>query len=65
MRSVLLCLVCLWLVDRIEGDWAVLLAPDGVTVDVRTSSLPWGAKEGDCVVKPTSIPSKPGPERQQ
>lgn len=38
---------CIVTVDRIEGTWARLEAPDGTTFDVPQSLIPNGVDEGD------------------
>jgi len=38
----------LW-VDRIEGDWAVLMGMDGTSIDVRVSALPESLREGEVI----------------
>lgn len=47
--KLILLLVCLWMVDRVEGDWAVLVSPDGVVKDMLLTDLPEGTDEGDCL----------------
>jgi hypothetical protein len=38
-----------YVIDRFEGDFAVLEAPEGGTVDVQRAKMPAGAKEGDAL----------------
>lgn len=40
----------MFVIDRFEGDIAVLEDADGKMVDVARGLLPKGAKEGDCLV---------------
>ena len=37
------------IIDRYEGDIAVLVGDDGKTCEVRASDIPFAAREGDCV----------------
>lgn len=55
-------LMCLWVLDRVEGEWAILEAPDGTIVEVPAASLPHGVKDGDCVVDDTPPPPTPQPK---
>jgi hypothetical protein len=49
VRKLLLAVCLFWFVDRIEGDWAILISAQNEHVEVLVSRLPPGTKEGDCV----------------
>jgi hypothetical protein len=36
-----------WVIDRIEGEWAVIDRPDGTSFDLPRWMLPDGCREGD------------------
>ena len=38
------------IIDRFEGDYAVVELPDGTMVDMPISLIPEGAREGDVLV---------------
>jgi hypothetical protein len=38
---------CHWVIDRIEGEWAVVDRPDGTSFDLPLWMLPEGSREGD------------------
>ncbi len=46
--SVMMLLTCLWFIDRIEGEWAVLVSHDGFSVTIPVADLPDGVGEGEC-----------------
>ena len=48
--------VCYFIVDRIEGDWAVVEMDIGETVDVPIAYLPAGTREGE------RLPALPPPD---
>lgn len=37
----------MWIIDRFEGDWAVIEPDGGVTFDIPRRLLPNGSREGD------------------
>jgi len=50
IASLLALIVCLWIVDRIEGSWAILVSENNEEViEVPLSNLPDNVGEGDCV----------------
>ncbi len=38
-----------YILDRLEGEYAVLEGPEGTTVPCPLAQLPQGAKPGDCL----------------
>ncbi|UJZ87842.1 DUF3006 domain-containing protein [Heyndrickxia coagulans] len=45
-----------YIVDRIEGEFAVCEKDDRTTVDIRLSELPSGVQAGDVIILENGIP---------
>ncbi|WP_342399985.1 DUF3006 domain-containing protein [Weizmannia sp. FSL W8-0676] len=45
-----------YIVDRIEGEFAVCEKDDRTTVDIRLSELPSGVQAGDVIIVENGIP---------
>lgn len=53
------------IIDRFEGDWAILELPDKTTFNFPRSFLPKGAKEGDVLKFDISIDKEATKERRE